>query len=304
MWVLAHERVRPKVTPYARRMPSRTPGTLRLLTRPAMFVLHVPAVIAVVAAVLLGQWQVGAWQSHREDRSAELAHMDPIPIQQVLGADDAFPGDAVGRPVTAKGEWLTGSTVYVAGKEHAGTDGFWVVTPLAVCGADCGNAAALPVVVGWTPSVDSRPDAPTGTSEVIGWLQPGEGAGETDPDPGDDVLPTLRVAELLQRVDRDLYGGYLILDEPAGALAGLEAVTPDSLPEPPTSTALRNLLYGVEWWFFAGFAVFLWWRWSRDEIVNTRARAASEDDDPDVSPVSEPTGEEPGQPVARIPSGS
>jgi surfeit locus 1 family protein len=43
-------------------------------------------------------------------------------------------------------------------------------------------------------------------------------------------------------------------------------VTPDSLPKPSSFTALRNLLYALEWWGFGGFAVFLWWRWYRDEV--------------------------------------
>ena len=30
-------------------------------------------------------------------------------------------------------------------------------------------------------------------------------------------------------------------------------------------TALRNLLYAVEWWVFGAFAAFIWWRWVRDQ---------------------------------------
>jgi surfeit locus 1 family protein len=285
-------------------MPSRTPGTLRLLLRPAMFVLHLPAAVAVVAAFLLGQWQVGAWQEHRENRSAELAEVEPRPLADVMGPDDPFPGDAMGRPVTATGGWLTRSTVYVADKDHDGTRGFWLVTPLSTCGAadvDCAEPVALPVVLGWTPTVESAPQPPTGTVDATGWLQPGEGAGAGDGDPTDDVLPTLRVAELLQRLDGDVYGGYLILDEPAEARAGLEPVTPESLPPVPTFTALRNLLYGIEWWLFAGLAVFLWWRWSRDEVQNIRARAVAADED--VNRVSEPADDDRTAPGARIPSG-
>ena len=50
------------------------------------------------------------------------------------------------------------------------------------------------------------------------------------------------------------------------ASTGLSAVTPASLPKPPSFTSLRNLLYALEWWVFAGFAVFVWWRWCRDEV--------------------------------------
>ena len=74
-------------------------------------------------------------------------------------------------------------------------------------------------------------------------------------------------------------------------------MTPDSLPEAPTFTALRNLLYGVEWWLFAALAVFLWWRWTRDEMTAARARA-----DDGVTPLSEPTEHAEDAPAPRIPS--
>lgn len=280
-------------------MPSGAPGTLRELTRPSMFLLHVPAVIAVVAAVLLGQWQINAWQMHREHRAAELADADPKPLEDVLGPDEPFPGAALGQPVVVAGEWVPGSTVYVADRVHEGTTGFWTVTALSTCGsaaAGCEKPAAMPVVLGWTPTVDQAPAEPTGTAEVTGWLQPGEGPGDADPDPADAVLPTLRIADLIQRFDQDLYGAYTILETPADARATLEPVTPESLPEAPTTTALRNLLYGIEWWFFAGFAVFLWWRWTRDELAAARVREES------VNPVSVAAEPDQEDEPARIPS--
>ncbi len=263
-------------------MPSRPLGNVPLLFRPSMFLLHVPAVLAVVAAVLLGNWQIGAWQEHRQDRSAELADADPVPLQDVLGADDPFPGDGVGRPVSMTGRWLPGDVVYVSGREHDGRDGVWVVVPLLTCGdrTSCDTRSAMPVVLGWSATVADAAPLPAGSTDVVGWLQPGESAAGPDPDPRDRVLPALRVADVLQHVDGDVYGGYVILRSPADARAGLVAVTPDSLPDAPTSTALRNLLYGVEWWLFGGFAVFLWWRWTRDELEVARARAGETDPEP------------------------
>jgi cytochrome oxidase assembly protein ShyY1 len=34
--------------------------------------------------------------------------------------------------------------------------------------------------------------------------------------------------------------------------------------EPPSGFALQNLSYALQWWLFAGFAVFFWWRLVRD----------------------------------------
>jgi surfeit locus 1 family protein len=136
------------------------------------------------------------------------------------------------------------------------------------------------VVRGWAPTADApaAEAAPTGPVRVTGWLQPAEGAGIQDPDPADDVLAELRIADAIQRVDQDLYGGYVIADELSGpgaadATAALEPVTPGSLPEPSSFTALRNLLYAVEWWVFGAFALFVWWRWVNDEVERERGDA-------------------------------
>ena len=261
-------------------MPAHPPGALTVLTRPRMLLLHVAGVLAVVASGWLGLWQYGAWQYHRDDRAAELTRVEPRPLRDVLGPDDPYPRDAIGRPVTFTGRWLPETTVYVEERPLGGRTGNWVLTGVAVCDEPdaCGDAPAVPVVVGW--SAGTPAPSVGGMVQVTGWLQPGE--SEPDPDPGDDLVPSVRTTDLLQRSDRDLYGAYVILDEPAGARAGLEAVTPDSLPDPPTSTALRNLLYALEWWFFGAFAVYLWVRWSRDEL------AAAQDGDGDLDP--EPAG--------------
>ena len=89
------------------------------------------------------------------------------------------------------------------------------------------------------------------------------------------MLPTLRIADLLQRVDRDLYGGYVILDSPAAARGGPGRGHAGLAARPAAFTALRNLLYGIEWWIFGGFAVFLWWRWCRDEVRERLARGGT-----------------------------
>ncbi len=243
----------------------------RVLLEPRLLLLHVAGALALLACVLLGRWQYDAWQLHREDRAAAIADEPPVPLDDVLGADDPYPNDAVGQPVEADGAWVPDSTVYVAdrpadGREDAAT-GYWQLASLAVCpGGTCSGASAVPVVLGWTPEVPSGAAPPQGPEQVTGWLQPGEGS-EVDLDPTDDVLASLRIPDLLQRSDRDLYSGYVILDQPRAAGRGLVPVTPDSLPDPPASAGLRNLLYAVQWWVFGGFAVFLWWRWCRDEMA-------------------------------------
>ncbi len=210
-----------------------------------------------VAAVLLGFWQVEAWQERRDAEARDLTQARPVPLTDVLGRDDPFPGDKVGQPVTLRGTWLDTGTVFVSGRERDDVDGFWMVTPLGLP-----DDAAIPVVLGWVADLDSSPPAPTGESEFVGWLQPPDGTGTRDDDPTDDVVPQLRTADLVQLVDQDLYGAYAVARD---GLAGLPAADLAELPEAGRFTALRNLLYGIEWWIFGGFAIFVWWRWVRDE---------------------------------------
>lgn len=235
---------------------------------------HLLALVCVGVAVGLGVWQYGAWQAHREAEAVDLTDAAPMPLAEVMGPDDPFPGDRVGQPVTVAGTWVPSGTVYVSGREHDGEDGYWVVTPLTVEGAD----AALPVVRGWTPAVGSAPAPPEGEAEIEAWLQPGEGTGQADDDPSDDVVPQVRIADLIQHVDQDLYGGYGVATVPGD---GLEAADLEQLPEVSATTGLKNLLYAVEWWVFGLFAAFIWWRWVRevtepDAVVDAAAGPPAE----------------------------
>jgi cytochrome oxidase assembly protein ShyY1 len=256
--------------------PPAPQSVLRTLVSPRLLGLHLLGVLAVTAAVLLGLWQLDAWQTGRELEARDLAGARALPLEQVMTPDGPFPADQVGRPVTFAGVWVPGSTMLVADRSLDGRTGVWAVTPVAVCdgGADCGRASAMLVVRGWSPSAQEVPPPPRGRVELTGWLQPGEGSGVPDPDPRDDVIPEMRIASAIQHVDQDLYGGYVIARDGVPP-SSLSPVTPDSLPKPDVTTKLRNLLYAIEWWVFGGFAVYVWGRWVRDEL-DRRPGAAQE----------------------------
>ena len=93
-----------------------------------------------------------------------------------------------------------------------------MVTPLAIGSAGARRRCRWSSA--GSPTRTTRPRRPQGGAELVGWLQPPEGTGERDDDPGDDVLPQLRIADLVQHVDQDLYGAYAIAQE---GVAGLPA---------------------------------------------------------------------------------
>ncbi len=240
---------------------------------PRLWLGHLLALVFVAAAALLGVWQLDAWQTRRADEARDLTRADPVALSSVMGPDDPFPGRSVGQPVTLEGDWLATGTVFVSDREQDGRDGYWMVTPLAIGGPE---QPALPVVLGWVADPASAPAPPEGSADLVGWLQPPEGTGAVDDDPDDDVLPQLRIADLVQHVDQDLYGGYAVAQQ---GVAGLPAAELVELPDAGRFTAARNLFYAVEWWFFGAFAVLIWWRWLGEQLALPSEEPQAEDED-------------------------
>lgn len=240
------------------------------LWAPRFWGVHVLALVLAATAVWLGLWQLHTWQDRRASAAANLTEADPVPLGDLIGPDDPFSADALGHPVTLAGTWVPGGTIYVGPRREPGgsADGYWVVTPLEVGPGD----SALLVVRGWTADPATAPAPPTGAASLVARLQPPEGRGLTDPDPTDDVLPELRIANAIQRVDQDLYGAYAVVapdlasDGPVTnpGTDGLAPVPVDQHSSVGALTAVRNLLYALEWWIFGGFTVFLWWRFLAD----------------------------------------
>ncbi|WP_110180864.1 SURF1 family protein [Nocardioides solisilvae] len=246
------------------------------LLRPVAWGAHLLALVLVTAAVLLGLWQMGSWQEQRSDAAAERAELPPVPLAEAMGPDEPFQKDQVGRPVTVSGTWVPEGSVAVSDRRQDGETGYWAVTPVSVSAPESstGGQAALLVVRGWVADLEALPPAPEGDAELSGWLQPPEGAaGVTDEDRTDDVIPQLRIADAIQHVDQDLYGAFLVLDHDGAAGPVVDGLVPADLaqlPDAARSTGLRNLLYGIEWWVFAAFAAFIWWRWCADEVARGR----------------------------------
>lgn len=233
---------------------------LASLLRPRFWPGHLAMVVCVAIAAGLGVWQYDAWHRHRVDAARDLENKPAKALGTVMTGDSPFPGRSAGQPVSFTGSWLGADTLYVADRERAGRTGYWVVTPVLVEG----TTSAMPVVRGWT----AHPEAPAvdGPVRVTGWLQASEDGDTVDADPGDDVIPSMRVASLVEHVDEDLYSGFVIARVPAPT-GSVEPVGPAKVPGVSGFTGLRNLLYGIEWWVFAGFAVFVWVRWCRDSLA-------------------------------------
>lgn len=124
----------------------------------------------------------------------------------------------------------------------------------------------MPVIRGW--SAKPQAAAVSGQVDIEGWLQAGEGDTQPDPDPDDDVIGAVRIASMTQYVDRDLYSGYVVAEAPT---QGLVAVPAEAVPPVSNDTALRNLMYALQWIIFGGFATYIWWKWLTDQRVDSQA---------------------------------
>jgi cytochrome oxidase assembly protein ShyY1 len=257
---------------------------LRTACRPRWLALLVVVLAAATGMSLLGQWQLDRARERgriaEAEREARVAR--PVPLAGVLTARQPFPTKALGRRVVAHGTWDPGAQLLVANRTLDGRSGLWVLTPLRLA-----DGSAVPVVRGWVsgPSDPAAvPPAAGAPAAVTGVLQPSEppldlAPGQSSGLPAGQVA-RVDVTDLVNRWPYRLTTGYLVLQSEQPAPSG-PAPAPVTVQPPKTGLALRNLSYALQWWLFAGFGLFLWWRLVRDDhLERTRPAAASTQDRP------------------------
>lgn len=212
--------------------------------------LGVVALVLMGAMVWLGMWQLSVYDDHQHADAAARLRQPPVPLTSLLGPDDAFPSAGTGRPVTVSGAFLRADQLYVRHLTGA-SRGYAVVTPLLTS-----NGSAVLVVRGAEDHLGSV--APSGQVEVTGILEPSQdGGGAVN---AQRVADGLSVSSLVNAVKPDLYSGYVLLRSSSPTQhPSLSPVTP-TLPDPSRWSGIRNLLYACQWWVFALFVAFMWWR--------------------------------------------
>jgi cytochrome oxidase assembly protein ShyY1 len=244
---------------------------LRTALRPGLLVLLLVVLLAAAGMSRLGTWQLSRARAHSAEDQQRALDRPPVPLESVLTARQPYPDTAVDRPVAATGRWDAAQQLLVAahpGEVPVGSravpsgDGWWVLVPLVLA-----DGSAVPVVRGWAAAVDAPGTAltgmPAGQVEVTGVLRPSEPSPERAPGDGTGPAPgqlaAVDAGTLVQRWPYPLLTGYLVLtgQDPAGSGTALRPVRvrPD-----PSGLAWQNLSYAVQWFVFAGFGLFLWWR--------------------------------------------
>ncbi|TSD53780.1 SURF1 family protein [Aeromicrobium piscarium] len=241
-------------------------STWRLWFRPSMIGLHAFAILAIAVCVVAGSWQLGVYDARQSEQRADVQEVPTAPLDEVWGPDDVFTSVQQRRPVTVTGQFRPAEEqIWVTDQEQAGEgEGSWLVAPVMVDGS------ALLVVRGWTAEEpDSFPDVPQGMVTFDGVLQPSDTpAGRFDPETR--TIGSVRVQTLINELPYDLWSGYALGEDEAIVPAGFAA---PAIPEPEVSWTAggRNLGYGLQWWVFGGFVVFMWWRMGRESVETARS---------------------------------
>lgn len=230
--------------------------------RPAVLGLHLFAIAAIGFCLFMGTWQLGAYDQRQEDERAEQGETAAaVPLESVWAPGDVFTTDQDQRPVTVTGAFRPAAEqLWVTDREQGGATGVWLLAPVTV------GDAQLMVVRGWAPEAPATfPDVPVGEVSFEAVLQPGEESA-SGWDPAARTIGSVRIPTLLNELGyADLWSGFAISTDPAVA-GGLDVA---EVPEADVSWTAggRNLGYGLQWWVFAAFALFMWWRMAREMVL-------------------------------------
>jgi cytochrome oxidase assembly protein ShyY1 len=263
----------------------------RFLLTPRWWGINVFVLLAIPFCVFMGSWQLSRFEDRVQDHrtAGELAAAARTeaarPLAELLPVDKATSG----RQVTATGRY--GEQLLVPDRELDGRSGFYVLTLLRTEGGE-----ALPVVRGWLPGdadAAKAPAPPSGEVAVAGALQASEMPGENGV-PGQGGLPAgqtgaISAASLVNLVPYDVYDAWVTLNV---GDSGMTAVPAAAAPNTGLDLkAFQNLGYTGEWFVFAGFVVFMWFRLLRREVEFVRDAELGLIPDPDPTPTPTP-GEE------------
>ncbi|ASW57927.1 hypothetical protein CIK06_22535 [Plantactinospora sp. KBS50] len=214
--------------------------------------------------VLLGDWQLHRYQQRaaingRIDASATAA---PVPVDRVLppagtaagSAGAEPPADAEWTRVTVTGEYDPANLILIRGRTVDGQVGFEVLTPLRTAGGH-----AVLVDRGWIPPAPGAatvlpqvPATPSGAVTVLARVRRSESRPDTVQHRGGRLESRrISVPRLAAELPYPVYGGYLLLDEQTPAADPAFVAIPVE-----HQNDWQNAGYVVQWWLFAGMALF------------------------------------------------
>ncbi|NUL06870.1 SURF1 family protein [Streptomyces lunaelactis] len=238
----------------------------RFLLTPRWWGINIFVVLAIPFCVFMGSWQLGKFED-RVDTHQEAQQKPDPGEQKAAPLDELLPVDSEtsGRQAMATGQY--GRQFLVPDRQLDEKRGAYVLTMLKTDGG-----RTLPVVRGWLAEGERVPAAPAGTVTVTGALQASETSG-TDGVHAAGGLPSgqlgmISAASLVNLVPDEVYDAWVTLSDADSGLKPVPATAPAG--SGLDLKAFQNLGYTGEWFVFAGFVLFMWFRLLRRETEAAR----------------------------------
>ncbi|MFT2016208.1 SURF1 family protein [Streptomyces sp. 796.1] len=248
----------------------------RFLLTPRWWGINVFAALSIPVCLFMGSWQLSRFESRVDSHQEQQEHATRAESTRAVPLAELLPvtRDSSGRQAEAVGRYDAGRQLLVPDRALDDRDGFYVLTLLRIEGE-----RAIPVVRGWLPGdADSAADRakvpapPAGEVTVVGALQASENSRSNGVHARGGLpagqLGMISAASLVNLVPYDVQDAWITVTRAAAPLK----------PVPPAAAegtgldlkAFQNLGYTGEWFVFAGFVIFMWFRLFRREVENAR----------------------------------
>ncbi len=228
---------------------------------PQLLGLHVFAIAAIGFCLFMATWQLGVYDQRQADEQGSTPSISAVAIEKVWGPGEVFSKDHDQKLVTVTGTFRPAGEQFWAKYTAAnGTEGVWLVAPVTVEGAE------LLVVRGAKATADAElPPVPAGEVSFEAVLQPGGGPADGW-DETTRTIGSIRIPTLLNVLGYEqLWSGFAISTD--ASLTGPTDLAEPPEPEVSWTAGGRNLGYGLQWWVFAAFVAFMWWRMAREMVL-------------------------------------
>jgi len=240
------------------------------MSRVRRWVLAGAAAAGVAITLSLGFWQWGRAQQKLALHEAMAQRQQaPAVLQADLVASHADSAALLHRPVTLRGTWLPGHTVFLDNRQMNAKPGFYVVTPLRL--AD--HPAVVLVQRGWVQRNFSQRDQLPAIATQSGVVQV---QGRLAPPPAKlyafasqergSIRQNLDIAAF--RTETGLPLLQLSVQQTGAASDGLLREWPQA-----ASGADKNIGYAVQWWALAALIAILY-VWFQHVVPYRKARSA------------------------------
>jgi cytochrome oxidase assembly protein ShyY1 len=257
------------------------------------------AVAAAVVMVFLGNWQLHRYHERTaiNDRIDAADSVRAIPMTSILTRPSATSraGAAPGRKlawtkITVSGRYDPAHEIQARARTVNGDVGFEIVTPLIL---DDGTAVLIdrgwiPAPPGGAVAAPTVPPAPGGQVTVVGQVHLSE-SRPTPVEHRDGRLDTRRISVplLARSLPYPVYGAYVLL-------TGQTPAADTAFTQIPIDheDSWQNAGYTIQWWLFAGMALFAF-GWQARKEAQEKAGASTESPESPGSRPRRPSGPKP-----------